>query len=339
VAADKNIQLSHLEKASWVDEQGCGLDTKPSINVISHPWAVLQNDNVYVKDTGIDSRTGEGIWQYSIKDNTWSPHPRPDLFGFKGYTLTVFDAQLTCFGGLVRREDKEEYTDNKSVFAWNGRTREWKDDIEQIPENVKLPSSDKLSASSDNTHLYLAWQEDRKVRILRYSRRSKWERMEDGPDCESSGSRIEISVLKKTIFLTEHNDMVRTVIRKASVSSLSSSSVPAGHNIWTEITWAGIGLRDICGPYSFLSNLTVMGGNIVLLAPLPRSSSTAMLYNLETTESSDHSYWTMIGHLQIPSWKPDSHLSIFSLHNKTLLIIGYTGDSLRTSAKVCVHKR
>ena len=125
-----------------------------------------------------------------------------------------------------------------------------------------------------------------KVQILQYSRRKKWEKREV-PDCKSSGSRIEISVIKKNIFLTKHNDGVRTVIRKASVSSfLSSSSVP-GHGIWTEIPWSTEpGL-------SFFSNLTVSGGNIMLLVPVLRSSSKAMLFYLETA-ASGHAYWNKV---------------------------------------------
>ena len=293
-----------------------------------------------MKDTYTDSRSGEGIWQYSIKENKWSPHLRPKLFGFKGYTLTVFHSRLTCLGGFERYEDIEEHTDNKRVFAWNGH--EWKDDdVEQIPEDVKLPSSDsELSASSDDTRLYLAWQRDDKVQIVQYSRRRKWEKIE-GPDCKSSGSHIEISVIKKTIFLTEHNDVVRTVIHKASVSSLSSSIIP-GHNIWTEITWS-TRLCDIEPGLSFFSNLTVSGGNIMLLALFlspSRSSSESMaiLFNLEIT-SSDHIYWNKIGCLHNIPWKLDSHPSIFGLRNKTLLIVGGTGNPLSANPKVCVYKR
>ena len=309
----------------------------PIITINTHPWAVLLNDNVYVKDTlsgTADSRPGERIWQYSIKEKTWSQHLRPDLLGFKEYTLTVFHSQLICLGGLVRYEDKEKHAVNKRVFAWNGR--EWKDgDVEQIPEEVELPSSNELSASSDNTRLYLAWQKDMKVQILQYSRRKKWEKRE-GPDCKSSASRIEISVIKKNIFLTEHNDGVCTVIRKASVSSsLSSSSVP-GHGIWTEITWPTcLGEPGL----SFFSNLTVSEGNIMLLARVLKSSSEAMLFNLKIV-SSDHAYWKKVGCLPISdsdSWKPDSHPSIFGLRNKTLIIVVSTGSPLHDSPKVCVY--
>ena len=329
----ENIIPLTNENPRWkLDQSGRGYDIMPNITITTHPWAVLLNDNVYVKDT--DSRSGEQIWQYSIKENTWSQHPQPDLFGFKEYTLAVFHSQLTCLGGFVRPKDIKEYTGNKRVFSWNGR--EWKDnDVEQIPEEVELPSSNELSASKDDTHLYLAWQKDDKVQILQYSRQKKWEKRE-GPDCKSSGSHIEISVIKKTIFLTEHNDGVRTTIRKASVSSLSSSSAPS-RNIWTDITWSTeSGL-------SFFSNLTVSGGNIMLLVSVLRSSSeAAMLFNLEIA-SSGHAYWNKVGCLQIvsdsDSWKPDSHPSIFGLRNKTLLIVVSTGSSLSASPKVCVYKR
>ena len=330
--AEDIIRLTD-QSPSWIlDQTGRGHDM-PTINTNTHPWAVLLHDNVYVKDTGTGSLSGEEIWQYSIKDNTWSSHPRPELLGFKRYTLTVFDSRLTCLGGfrVVRcKNNIEEYTDNKRVFAWNGH--EWKDDdVEQIPEDVKLPSSDnELSASSDDTRLYLAWQKDDKVQIVQYSRERKWEKWE-GPDCKSSGSRIEISVIKKTIFLTEHNDVVRTVIRKAAISSLSSSIV-LSRNIWTEITWS-TRLHDIGASLSFFSNLIVSGENILLLAPVLRSSSMAMLFNL----SSDHTYWNKVGCLQI-SWKLDSHPSIFDLGNETLLIVGNTGNPLRASPKVCVYK-
>jgi hypothetical protein len=362
MAAENMIQLTDQEPSWILDQRHRSHDIKPNINTSAHPWAVLLNDKVYVRDTQsrINSRTGDRIWQYSIKENTWSLHSRPELasspgapifsmqplepFGFKEYTLAVFHSQLVCIGGFKKREDQEKYTRIRSVYSWNGR--EWKDsDVQQIPEDVELPSSDEISASSDDTRLYLAWQKDKKVQILHYSRQRKWERKE-GPDCKSSDSRIEISVLNETMFLTEHNDMVRTMIRKASVSSLFSSSA-SGHSIWTEINWApGIYRRDI-EPYQFFSNLTVTpGGNIMLLTPSPdrRSSSTAMLYNLENSKSSEHSYWETIGCLPI-EWKPDSHPSIFGLHNETLLIISpeKTRYSLRTStsAKVCVtvHKR
>jgi hypothetical protein len=328
------IQFTDQEPSWILDQRHRGHDIKPIINTFAHPWAVLLNDNVYVKDTQsrIDPRAGDGIWQYSIKGNTWSPHPQPGLFGFKDYTLTVFHSQLVCIGGFERPDDLHQYTHIRSVYSWNGR--EWKDgDVQPISEDVELPSSDELSTSSDDTRLYLAWQKDKKVQIFRYSRQRKWDEIKDTPpDCESSGSRIEISVFNETIFLTEHNDMVRTVIRKASVSSLSYSGAP-GHSIWTEITWAGVCLRTF-EPHSF-SNITVMGGTIMLLA---KSNSAAMLYRLEITVSESSDRWKMIGCLPI-EWQPKSHLSIFGLHNEILLVIGNTEDSLRTSAKVCVHKR
>ena len=101
-------------------------------------------------------------------------------------------------------------------------------------------------------------------------------------------------------------------------------------------------LRDI-RPCSFFSNLTVNGGNIMLLAPFPsspRSRSMAVLFNLNIDLTSDHVYWDMVGYLQI-CWKPDSHPSIFGLRNKTLLVMamGGTGDLLTTNTKVCVFKR
>jgi hypothetical protein len=329
------IQLTD-QKPSWKLDQphrGRDINIKPNINTFAHPWAVLLNDNVYVKDTQsrIDPRAGDGIWQYSIKGNTWSPHPQPGLFGFKDYTLTVFHSQLVCIGGFESRpDDLHQYTPIRSVYSWNGH--EWKDgDVQQIPENVELPSINELSTSSDDTCLYLAWQKGDKVLIYQYSGgRGKWEERK-GPYCKSSGSRIEISVFKETIFLTEHNDNARTVIHKASVSSLSSSSALG----WTEISWSSR-VRD--EPHSFFSNLTFMGQKIMLLVPFPSSPRSAMLCVLETIKSSDHVYWNKIGCLQIP-WKLDSHPSIFSLQNESLLIIGSSGDPLRASAKVCVHKR
>ena len=328
------------QNPKWIlgqDSRGRDITCMPAINVYAHPWAVMLNDCVYVKSTGTDSRSGEEIWQYSIKENTWSKHSRPGLFGFKDYTLTVYHSHLMCIGGFVRCEDIEEHRVNKSVFACYGR--EWKcDDVQPIPEDEKLPSSNELSASSDDTRLYLAWQKDDKAQILQYSRRRKWERKE-GPDCESSGSRIEISVINnlKSIFLTEHNDGAQTVICKASLSSYLSSGVP-GRSIWTKIQWA-TSLRDI-RPCSFFSNLIVSGGNIMLLAPipLPRSRSTAVLFNLNINLTSDHVYWDVVGYLQI-YWKPDSHPSIFGLRNKTLLVMGGTGDPVTTNTKVCVFKR
>jgi hypothetical protein len=314
----------------------------------AHPWAVLLNDKVYVRDTQsrINSRTGDRIWQYSIKENTWSLHSRPELasspgapifstqplepFGFKEYTLAVFHSQLVCIGGFRKCEDQEQYTRIRSVYSWNGL--EWKDgDVQQIPEDVELPSSNELSASSDDACLYLAWQKDEKVLIFQYSGgRGKWEKIIEGPYCKSSGSCIEISVFNKTIFLTEHNDNARTVISKASVSSLSSCSAPG----WTEISWSSRLQRD--EPHSFFSNLTVMEEKIMLLVPFPSSPGWAMLCVLETIKSSDHAYWNKIGCLQIP-WKLDSRPSIFSLQNESLLIVGSSGDPLL--ANVCVHKR
>ena len=333
VKAEKVIQLTDQNPSWEPDQSGHGHGRiKPTISTTTHPWAVLLNGNVYVKDTGTDLHSisqgkeylpGEGIWQYSIEENMWSPHLQPELL--TRYTLTVFESRLTCLGGFMASKGMEY---NRRVFSWNGR--EWTDgDVEQIPEEVELPSSDsEFSASSDDTHLYLALQKDTKVQILRYSRQGKWEKWE-GPDCESSGSRIEISVINKTIFLTEHNDVVRTVIRTASVSSLSSSSVPAGHSIWTEFRGPGL---------SFFSNLTVSGGNILLLAPILRSGSDrAMLFK---NVSSDHAaYWDKVGSLQI-SWELNSHPSIFGLGDETLLIIGRTTNPLRASAKlnVCVCK-
>ena len=219
--AENTIELTD-QKPTWIlgqDSRGRDITCMPAINVNAHPWAVMLNDSIYVKSTGTDSRSGEEIWQYSIKESTWSKHSRPGLFGFKDYILTVYRSHLTCIGGFVRSEDIEEHRDNKSVFAFNGR--EWKSsDVQPIPENEKLPSSNELSASSDDTRLYLAWQTDDKVQILQYSRQRKWEKR-DGPECKSSGSRVEISVINnlKSIFLTEHNDGTQTVIHKASLSS------------------------------------------------------------------------------------------------------------------------
>ena len=303
----------------------------PAINVYAHPWAVMLNDCVYVKSTGADSRSGEEIWQYSIKESTWSKHSRPGLFGFKDYTLTIYYSHLTCIGGSVRYEDKEEHRDNKSVFAFDGR--EWKSNyVQPIPEDEKLPSSNELSASSDDTRLYLAWQKDNKAQILQYSRQRKWEKKE-GPECKSSGSRIEISVLNRNIFLNEHNDKARTVISKTSITSLSSG-VPADSSIWTRINWAACLQCDI--PQSFFSNTTVNGRNIMLLAPLPSSSGLATLFNLRII--SDSVYWEKVGCLEI-RWRFNTHPSIFGLRDETLLVMGGTGDPLPTNPKVCVHKR
>ena len=331
VAAENTIQLTDQNPTWILDPSGI----KPVINTIAHPWAVLLNDSVYVKDTSSDSRRGEGLWQYSIKENTWSQHSRPELFGFKKYTPTVYHSQLTCIGGFVRSEDIEEHTENKRIFAFDGN--KWKDDdVQQIPEDVNLPSYEEISASSDDTRLYLAWQKDKKVQILQYSRQRKWEKRE-GPDCKSSDSRIEISIFKKTIFLTEHNDKTPTVIHKASIPSYLSSSIPG--SMWTTIEWP-VHLHAI-KPHSFFSNLTVNEGNIMLLTPfpsVPRSNCTAMLFSLDMTSASDHECWNMVGYLPIP-WKPDSHPAIFGLRNKTLLIVGNTGNPLSTSTNVCVHKR
>ena len=122
-AAENVIQLTDQNPSWEPDQSGRGHDIKPTISTTTHPWAVLLNDNVYVKDT--DSRSGERIWQYSIKEKTWSQHPQPDLFGFKEYTLTVFRSQLTCLGGFMRPKDIKEYTGNKGFFlgmTMNGRT-------------------------------------------------------------------------------------------------------------------------------------------------------------------------------------------------------------------------
>ncbi len=329
MAAEKMIQLTDQEPSWILDQRHRGHDIKPIINTFAHPWAVLLNDNVYVKDTQsrIDPRAGDGIWQYSIKGNTWSPHPQPGLFGFKDYTLTVFHSQLVCIGGFERPDDLHQYTRIRSVYSWNGR--EWEDgDVQRIPENVELPSINELSASSDDACLYLAWQKGDKVLIYQYSGgRGKWEERK-GPYCKSFGSRIEISVFNETIFLTEHNDNARTMTRKASVSSLSSSSALG----WTEISWSDR-LRD--EPHSFFSNLTFMGEKIMLLVPFPSSPRSAMLGVLETIKSSRIN---KIGCLEIP-WKLDSRPSIFSLQNESLLIIGSSAAGDPLLAEVCVHKR
>ena len=155
---ENTIELTDQDP-TWIlgrDSRGRNITCMPAISVYAHPWAVMLNDCVYVKSTGTDSRSGEEIiWQYSIKENTWSKHSRPGLFGFKDYTLTVYHSHLMCIGGFVRCEDIEEHRDNKSVYACYGH--EWKcDDVQPIPEDEKLPSSNELSASSDDTRLYLA---------------------------------------------------------------------------------------------------------------------------------------------------------------------------------------
>ena len=159
VTAENTIQLTD-QNPTWILGHPSGI--KPGINTIAHPWAVLLNDSVYMKDTSSDSRRGERLWQYSIKEKTWSQHSRPELFGFKKYTPTVYHSQLTCIGGFVRSETIEEHTENKRIFAFEEHNNYWKDnDVQQIPDDVNLPSYGEISASSDDTRLYLAWQKDK----------------------------------------------------------------------------------------------------------------------------------------------------------------------------------
>ena len=65
-----------------------------------------------------------------------------------------------------------------------------------------------MSASSVGSDLFLAWKKDNKVHIFYYDgQQREWMRTE-GPECKSSGSSIEISVINSTIFLIERNDLL-----------------------------------------------------------------------------------------------------------------------------------
>ena len=100
--------------------------------VIWPPTQLLQflfllNDNIYVKDTGghrVYLRLGDGVWRYSIKENTWTPHPWPKLNGFKNYKLMIYQSQLVCIGGSVwKSEESNEYIEVNGKMTTFSRYR------------------------------------------------------------------------------------------------------------------------------------------------------------------------------------------------------------------------
>ena len=291
----------------------------PVIDTNAHPWAVLLNENVYVKDTG-DVLAGQRIWKYSITKNIWSMQSRPDLNGYKNYVLTTYRSQLACIGGYVQIAENE-YTESKRIFTWNENDREWKDDIVIQIEGGNVPWHD-VSASSVGSDLFLAWQKDNKVNIYYYDgQQREWIRKE-GPESKASGSSIEISIINGTIFLTEHNDFTATVISKASVESICSGVPDPSHFgaiMWKEINWSRRDMR-LHLP-SYISNLTFLGQDIVLLDP--QHPQPAMLFRLPCDCESDQALaWTEVENRLIFDWRSNTYPSIFCLSDGALLVLG-----------------
>lgn len=333
-AAANVIELTDL-KPKWLDKNSCELRKKPDINIRSpHPWAVMLNDNVYIKDADYVRYIGERVWQYSVKENIWSPYSQPNLNGFTNFTLTTYQSQLACIGGSMLSDDGKLIA-SKHIFILN-EDSEWKDDIvPPIPENENVPFRDGVSASNDGIHLFLAWQEEKKTQILHYDGQGKWER-KLGSDCKSNESHIEISIIEGVIFLTEYSEYMSTVIYKASVTSFHSGVADLPEHfgkVWEEISWAS-GLHT--KPLRFFSNLIVCGENrIVFLCPLiSRKDTTAALFRLYVIN--DSVYWNKVSCLGI-EWLPTTSPSIFSLSDGTLMVMGYIQDQ-NTESKIRVLK-
>ena len=318
---------------------GLGPEARPVINTNAHPWAIMpQNDkkNIYVKGT-CDGLDGEGIWKYSMTDNEWSTHPRPNLKGYTKFILTTYRSNLACIGGM-KRVPENGYVANSCIFMWNENNRSWNPDVIQIEDAENVPWYD-ASASSDGNNLFLAWQKENKIHIrFLYpdGQQAVWMNR-DGPECKSADSHIEISIISNTIFLTQHSQFTPTVIHKASMEWIRSGIADPthfGNMLWMEANWCKGDRRMYKHAASYISNLVVLGQKIVLLDPCERS---ALLFQLQWEGEPDRALAWIETEKQLDfDWQINTYPSMFGLSDGKVLVMGHSNI---LHGQICVFMR
>ena len=177
------------------------------------------------------------------------------------YILTSYRSLLVCIGGYIYNHESCKYMKNNKVYAL---TRDgWRDNIvSPIQDSDEVPFG-KVSASSEGEILIMAWEESCMVKLM-YFDGQQWKKAE-GPQCRSSGVRINLIIHKGAVFLTAQRDAVHSTIYKAPVESALSDTYDYSRIVWNEVqgTLYSYGL-------SYLSNLTVLGERIVILHPQPQ---------------------------------------------------------------------
>ena len=153
-----------------------------------------------------------------------------------------------------------------------------------------------------------------------------WKPEINGPKC-TGGGRVDITIHKGAMFLTDHYGDVASKIHTATLEhALADGADPE----WEELSWYG----DYHRTFSNLSNVTIFGEHVVVFEPNPLEPQNVppicgkpnVNPTLLTLESRAEQSGSMVlkewGQFAEHLWLHYTYVSIVGLPDNTLLVIG-----------------